>query len=110
MSIWVKKSKSINQSINQLISQSYNQSINQLMIQSFNNISYYFSDQGNIILNLLVGILDKSVVPVSFLVRDVSSPKVAIIYINYSQKRNASINIIIIIIIICNATVCMLSC
>lgn len=27
-------------------------------------------DQGNIILNLLVGILDKSVVPVSFLVRD----------------------------------------
>ena len=31
-----------------------------------------FSDQGSILYNILVGLLDKSVVPVSFLVRDVS--------------------------------------
>ena len=37
------------------------------------SIHYIIIDQGNALWNLLMGLLDKSVVPLSFLMRDVSN-------------------------------------
>ena len=39
-------------------------------------IRYIIIDQGNALWNLLMGLLDKSVVPLSFLMRDVSKARI----------------------------------